>query len=331
MEGECTRHGLSSHSVYPPLALLSDENEPSLKYYYDGSERGVFSHKRLWCFMGEIVEASTFLRPMAEIRTRFGELARIGFYHDNDEYPKTFSWSQLKPGHTLFVYTTDKHMFMDMSVGIRVEALKDVFILAAPQAQLIAESDIIVECCRWAPPPAGGYNRWDEHEDAESVDWASMAAGPIGPYACCACRRPGLQGSGTAMSSHVQADAAGSEGSAGPAGSTSPPSTTPVALQHCSKCRVAVYCSKDCQAAHWKGSTVTTWGAPVGAAVQQVKLPPHKALCKYAKFLDTFMRAMQAVVVPPHEYRPDDRGDYQQYNVDIGKIQAACGTTPPAF
>lgn len=54
--------------------------------------------------------------------------------------PTSFSWDQLKPGHTLCVLYAERKTFVDRTSGIRQEMLDTVCVFRAPLATVHAEA-----------------------------------------------------------------------------------------------------------------------------------------------------------------------------------------------
>jgi len=90
---------------------------------------------RHWCFLAQIEENATFIRPEVRVRDRDGALVKVMFYHDNGD----LDWAgfrptpeYLQPGWTLALGYAERKMFMDMTQGIRVEDLPHCFVFRAP-------------------------------------------------------------------------------------------------------------------------------------------------------------------------------------------------------
>jgi len=87
---------LRNHMNFPSFEMMSDLNDPSMLYYR--MNMGIFEPSRHWATLIEITHDLTFARPGCSGLNQFGERFSVHFYHDNDETPVTFKWSQLKPG-----------------------------------------------------------------------------------------------------------------------------------------------------------------------------------------------------------------------------------------
>jgi hypothetical protein len=99
----CTQKGLHNHINFPITKMLTEQDDPSLLYYTDPYDYGCFMPKRHWCFVGEIEEATHFLRPTFQVKDKAGESVEVIFYHELDERPSTFRWEDAVPGATLAI------------------------------------------------------------------------------------------------------------------------------------------------------------------------------------------------------------------------------------
>ena len=83
----CGAQGLGNHQNFPPFADLPDENDLDENYY--GPDGNGFSYVpiRHWCFMGEVIEASSDIRHRALLKTRFGEKVLLNFHLEGADTP----------------------------------------------------------------------------------------------------------------------------------------------------------------------------------------------------------------------------------------------------
>ena len=101
-----------------------------------------------WCLLGEIINAHFLGRYHVKVRDRDGVTFLVSFYHDTDEKPVTFSWTDLKPGATLAVMYAHKKQMLDGSVGIRQEELFTVYVFNARIEVLMEESSkVLIRRC----------------------------------------------------------------------------------------------------------------------------------------------------------------------------------------
>jgi hypothetical protein len=117
---------LRNHLTFPSFEMMSEYDDPSMLYYEMGGMG--FQPARHWATLIEITHDLTFARPGCCGLNQFGERISVHFYHDNDEKPVSFKWSQLKPGNTLAIMYPEKKQFLDGTEGIREESLDSCYI-----------------------------------------------------------------------------------------------------------------------------------------------------------------------------------------------------------
>ena len=89
---------LRNHITYPSFQMMTEHYDPSMIFYQEnhyGLEPRIH-----WATLIEISHDLSFVRPGCCGRNQFGEKISVHFYHENDEKPISFKWSQLKPGYT---------------------------------------------------------------------------------------------------------------------------------------------------------------------------------------------------------------------------------------
>ena len=141
---------LRNHITFPSFEMMSEYDDPSMLYYEENNIG--LAPSRHWATLIEITHDLSFVRPGCSGMNQFGERISVHFYHDNDEKPVAFKWSQLKAGkhkfmvflrqclhkkiyvklsklgNTLAILYPEKKTFLDMSEGIREENLDACFI-----------------------------------------------------------------------------------------------------------------------------------------------------------------------------------------------------------
>ena len=117
------------------LTNLPDWHSPWGIYY---EERGaMLSPTMHWCFLAEVAEKVQFIvRPRVLVRTASGKRHVVHFYHERNEEPTTFNWSQLVPGATLAIMYAKCKDMMDGTLGIRQEHLNSVFVFKATLSEV---------------------------------------------------------------------------------------------------------------------------------------------------------------------------------------------------
>ncbi|KAF9355113.1 hypothetical protein BGX26_006988 [Mortierella sp. AD094] len=105
---------------FPTYKKLPHEYAVDLAYYR--IREGIMVPRRHWCFMGEIVDdsfaKSPFLRHRLIVKDREGTELPVSFYLSFFDMMDT---THLKTGNTIFVRYAEKHYFLDMTEGLRVE------------------------------------------------------------------------------------------------------------------------------------------------------------------------------------------------------------------
>ena len=99
---ECPLIGFANHNHFPPFAELPNIHQLDEEYYVE--ERvGVYRPKRHWGVVGEIKETCFFIRPRAEIKTKYEETLKVNFHLEGAFEPNCFSWRDLKVGNTMVI------------------------------------------------------------------------------------------------------------------------------------------------------------------------------------------------------------------------------------
>ena len=127
---------------FPSFKNLPHEN--SLEYgYWERDNLGRHTPACIWFFMAEIVNAeasqSSFLRNRVDVRDRDGGECPIFFY------PKDlgdFDFKTLKKGSTILVTNGQKHNFLDLSVGLRIEYLDCASVMPCSMSDLLQLSNV---------------------------------------------------------------------------------------------------------------------------------------------------------------------------------------------
>ena len=122
--------------VHWPAELddLPDYDSPWGIYYK--LRHSVLAPTMHWCFLTEVIEVQLFFRPNVLVRTASGKKLMVHFYHENNEKPTTFQWTQLVPGSTLAILYAQSKCMLDLTEGIRQEDLDSVFVFKAPLSQV---------------------------------------------------------------------------------------------------------------------------------------------------------------------------------------------------
>jgi hypothetical protein len=113
---------LRDQPSFPTFGSCPDENELNLGYF--GSEDGfLYRPRRHWCLLAEIIDIFLFFRLRLSVRDKAGREFPVHFYLDGNEQvdPRLF-----RVGNTIAVLYPQKHLFLDMTVGLRLESMKTI-------------------------------------------------------------------------------------------------------------------------------------------------------------------------------------------------------------
>ena len=130
---------LKNELYFPPFEELTDENGLDERYYKE-DHRGVWVRSCTWCFLGEITNDETsqiaFLRNRVVVKDRRDRSVSIFFYPECG----SFDYRTLKKGHTICVMVAERHYFLDLTVGLRIEDLDRVKMIPCALDDLFAIS-----------------------------------------------------------------------------------------------------------------------------------------------------------------------------------------------
>jgi hypothetical protein len=188
---------------FPSFRDLPHENNLDERYWQCDLS-GVYVPACTWFFMAEITNdecsQSAFLRNQVRVTDRAGQRdIPIYFYPEGG----SFDYKLLKKGSTILVANGQKHDFLDLSIGLRIEELDTVSVAPCSMDQLLALSKTY-------------------HANKETKCWL--------------CGKEGESNGSSQMT--------GAQSSSGAGGAEE--------LKKCGACRVAHYCSRECQEKHWK-------------------------------------------------------------------------------
>ena len=142
-----TREDIFANEYYfPSFQDLGIDNDLHLQYWYKSSS-GVYTQACTWCFLGEVtndeVSQIPFLRNRVLVRDRRGqENIPISFYPEDG----VFDFKTLKKGHTICVMLAEKHHFMDLTIGLRIENLDTVKVIPCGLDNLLTLSKCYSQC-----------------------------------------------------------------------------------------------------------------------------------------------------------------------------------------
>ena len=190
---------------FPSFKDLPHENDLD-EGYWKCDLSGVYVPACTWFFMAEITDDKysqiPFYRNQIVVTDRAGQRdIPIYFYPEGG----SFDFKLLKKGSTILVVNGQKHNFLDLSIGLRIEDLDTVSVAPCHVEDLFTLSKTY-------------------HANGDTKCWSC-----------------GKEGQKTKSSGALGSD-----------GATSSCSSQAEELKKCGACRVAHYCSKECQGKHWK-------------------------------------------------------------------------------
>ncbi|KZT10555.1 uncharacterized protein LAESUDRAFT_694205 [Laetiporus sulphureus 93-53] len=125
--------------VFPSFANCP--NEYYLDEQYLRIDGDIARNKLHWCYLGEIVDFTVFLRVYLDVRDTSGELIFAAFHDDEDRGMRFVQQERLKKGHTLVVLYPFQHEFVDGRYGFRMENPQHVTIIPCSLNDLMSAND----------------------------------------------------------------------------------------------------------------------------------------------------------------------------------------------
>ncbi|KAI1144792.1 heterokaryon incompatibility protein-domain-containing protein [Nemania diffusa] len=129
---------LRRRATFPGFVDLPGENEINLEFY-KRSNTGSYRPRRHWCFLGEIVDFTRFIRLQMQIKDVDGTIIPLFFY--TDERGREVAPAQVQKGYTVAILYAECHQFMTSEVGIRHEDPRMIQIFPLSLHKLLALSD----------------------------------------------------------------------------------------------------------------------------------------------------------------------------------------------
>ncbi len=174
---------LKNELYFPSFRELGDENDLDERYWKEDYWTGHWVYACTWCFLAEITNDDNsqipFLRNRVIVRDRSGrDNIPIFFYPEGG----SFDFKTLKNGHTVCVIQAQRHHFLDLSIGLRVEDLDTVKVIPCGLDDLFALSTFYSECKNacWACGKKNG--------DTTAVDLKKCSACHTAQYCCKDCQ-----------------------------------------------------------------------------------------------------------------------------------------------
>ena len=141
-------------TAFPVADRLPDYHDPWGEYHSE--KDGMLTPVRHWCFLGQILDVNTFMRPRVTVapwpNPGGGEInfknpshtITVHFHHERSTIPTTFAWKDLKPGRTIAILYAKRKRMMDGSTGIRQEHLDSVFVFRASLSMLVRFGEMLM-------------------------------------------------------------------------------------------------------------------------------------------------------------------------------------------
>ena len=125
LDKEVQKQGILADRVtFPRFSRLPRENNFPLEHYRFTSD-GSCVRSRTWCFVGEIALDVSLWRRSLLIKDRAGYKIPLHFYPETG----SFDYSSLKEGRTVVIMLAKIHLFMDGTIGIRLENLETIIVV----------------------------------------------------------------------------------------------------------------------------------------------------------------------------------------------------------
>ncbi len=209
---------------FPSFKNLPHDNDIA-DGYWEEEYCGVYQPGCTWFFMAEITndEAAQmpFMRNTVVARDRAGRNdIRIAFYPE-DGY---FDFQSLKKGSTLLVTNGLRHDFLDLTRGLRIEALDSACVAPCSVSDLLLLSKLYHE--------RKGTRCWSCGTNAAGATVAAAGATVAAAGATVAAAGATVAAAGDTVAAAEDDD--------------------DEKLKKCAACRMGYYCSKACQKKDWK-------------------------------------------------------------------------------
>ena len=154
----------SDHRTFPRFLDLPRDDDicASFKEYYRLGQRSTIERARTWCFLAEIITVTApFSTPVLHhflVRDRTGKELPVYFYPECG----SFDYTELRVGRTVAILFAERHDFLDLSMGVRIEnldtlrvincSLSDLFEISRCHARNGEERCWNAECEEVKPP-----------------------------------------------------------------------------------------------------------------------------------------------------------------------------------
>ncbi|KAM4057247.1 MYND finger domain-containing protein [Hirsutella rhossiliensis] len=102
--------------------------------YYDTTGRPIIH----WCFLGQVVQIDDITRLRLVVKDKTGQVVVVAFYTGRDHHPHH---PQLRVGSTIAILYAQQHIFLDSSVGIRLETAENLKVIPMGLDELLELSD----------------------------------------------------------------------------------------------------------------------------------------------------------------------------------------------
>lgn len=112
---------LQDKKHFPGFEDLAWDNNLDIQYYRQ-RDNGYWEPRKHWVFIGEIVEVDILFRVRLTVKDRDGLEIPIAIH--TEARGVEVGASNLQVGRTVVIFYAVKHLFMDMTIGIRHEDLQ---------------------------------------------------------------------------------------------------------------------------------------------------------------------------------------------------------------
>jgi hypothetical protein len=115
--------------------------------YYRTTDGFSYQRRRHWCFIGEVFNDDASQMPFLRNRVWLKDIQgntniSVAFYPEPDHSRIFFDFTALQKGNTLCIRYAEKHYFLDLTVGFRVESLAFVKVIKCSLETLLEISDL---------------------------------------------------------------------------------------------------------------------------------------------------------------------------------------------
>lgn len=130
MATQAKPQSFEDRGFFPSFRDCPGERVWDERYYEEavpGHPESAGTYRKHWCLLGEIIHAESFIRPRLVAKDYKGDEFVVGFYpEDESDMPRLLK--DFKVGNTIAIFEAEVHVFLDGTLGVRVEESDEVLV-----------------------------------------------------------------------------------------------------------------------------------------------------------------------------------------------------------